>query len=33
LLDLPAGVDSEVVYETMEGRVIDSVQLIGLYGR
>lgn len=33
LLDLPAGVDSQVVYETMEGRVIDSVQLIGLYGR
>jgi len=33
LLDLPAGVDSKVVYETMEGRVIDSVQLSGLYGR
>lgn len=33
LLDLPSGVDSDAIRTAMDGRVIDSVELTGVYGR
>jgi len=32
-LGLPSGVGSDLVYEQMEGKVIDSTELVGVYAR